>query len=231
MSLAAAIAGPLAARLALVEPFIGFLTLALGLLLALVALVLSVIGLARGRGGDRPTAMISLLLALTVVVGAVIAGRNGFRYPRINDITTDTARPPAYVRAPLLPENAGRDLGYPGEDFARQQRDGYGAIAPLATTLAPDAAFALVQSTARTMPDWEITREDPAAGALEAVATSRTFRFQDDVVVEVRAAGGRTEVHMRSKSRVGQGDMGANARRIGGFFAKLRAQTGWRPAT
>ena len=36
------------------------------------------------------------------------------------------------------------------------------------------------------MPTWSVTRRDPQAGELEAVATSKLFGFQDDVVIRVR---------------------------------------------
>jgi uncharacterized protein (DUF1499 family) len=69
---------------------------------------------------------------------------------------------------------------------------------------------------------------------LQAVATTALLRFKDDVVVEVRPRddGGST-VAMRSKSRLGKGDLGANARRIRAFLADLRVRLegpGRRPA-
>ena len=47
-------------------------------------------------------------------------------------------------------------------------------------------------------------------------ATFRTkvFRFVDDVVVRIVADGNGSVVDVRSKSRDGKGDLGANARRI-----------------
>ena len=55
------------------------------------------------------------------------------------------------------------------------------------------------------------------------MATSKLFHFQDDIVVRVRpGADGGSLVDMRSKSRVGQGDMGANAARIRQFMVALR---------
>jgi uncharacterized protein (DUF1499 family) len=63
---------------------------------------------------------------------------------------------------------------------------------------------------------------DPAGGTLLARETSTIFRFVDDVVVRVRpAAGGGSIVDVRSKSRVGRGDIGANAARIRRFAAEL----------
>ena len=55
-----------------------------------------------------------------------------------------------------------------------------------------------------------------------AVKTDATSSAQDDFVVEVRPQDGGSVVQMRSKSRDGKGDVGANAARIKAFFEKLR---------
>jgi len=63
---------------------------------------------------------------------------------------------------------------------------------------------------------------DAAAGTLLARDTSKIFRFVDDIVVRVRPAeNGGAIVDVRSKSRVGQGDIGANAARIRRFAERL----------
>jgi hypothetical protein len=52
---------------------------------------------------------------------------------------------------------------------------------------------------------------------------SRFFRFKDDVVVRVRPTedGTGSIVDMRSISRVGVSDLGANAKRVRSFIADL----------
>ena len=62
--------------------------------------------------------------------------------------------------------------------------------------------------------DWEIVAADTAAGKIEATDTSRVFRFVDDIAVRIRAGSSGARVDVRSKSRVGKGDMGANTARI-----------------
>jgi len=163
-----------------------------------------------------------MLPAVIVVLAVLAASGIGQRPPRINDITTDTANPPAFVHAQTLPDNAGRDMAYPGESFARQQREGYGEVAPAQLALPPDETFRRVAAAARSMDGWVITREDPNARAVEGYDTSRLFRFKDDFIIVVRDANGQSVVHMRSKSRDGQGDIGTNAKRIRLFLARLK---------
>ncbi len=216
-ALALFIVGPLAAHVGLLPALGGFVLFDLGGLLGIVALILGGISWLRGRGGAAGVALGALV---TVCFFAIAVPAR--RFPPINDITTDPAQPPAFVRAGSLPSNSGRNMGYPGASFAEQQQKGYPALAPLRLSAPPDQAFQRVEAAARQMPDWEITRDDAGARALEGVATSRLFRFQDDFVIEVRADGGGSVVQMRSKSRDGKGDIGANAARIQAFFAAMR---------
>jgi uncharacterized protein (DUF1499 family) len=58
---------------------------------------------------------------------------------------------------------------------------------------------------------------------IEATSTSRWFGFIDDFVVRVSADGSMSLVDVRSKSRVGGSDLGANAKRVRAFFEKLHA--------
>lgn len=218
----AALVGPAISHFELVAPLVGFAVFGIGVLLAVLSVLLGVVALAIGPAGTRGMSGRGMLPALAIVL-VVLAG-SGVTHapPRINDITTDTANPPTFLRAQTLPENVGRDMRYPGEDFARQQRDGYGEIAPVVLALPPDETFKRVAAAARNMNGWVITREDSSARAVEGYDTTRLFRFKDDFVIEVRDANGQSAVHMRSKSRNGKGDVGANARRIRLFLAQLQ---------
>jgi len=213
------IGGPLMARFGILPEMAGFGAFVLGGLLGLLTVVGALIGaVRRGLAIAGP----ALILGLVVIGIFLVVAFPGRKYPRINDITTDTANPPQFVIAASLPGNQGRDMQYPGASFAEQQRQGYPSLAGLTLSLPPDQAFQRVVAAAREMPTWEITRNDAAARTLEGVATSKWFRFKDDFVIEVRPHDGGSIVEMRSKSRHGQGDIGANAARIEAFFAKLK---------
>lgn len=143
-----------------------------------------------------------------------------FFFPMINDVTTTPEAPPAYVVLAQTAPNKGRDMGYPPGNVP-VQRLAYPDLAPLSLTEAPEACFARAAAAARTMSRWEVVSEDAAARRLEAVASTRVFRWRDDVVVEVRPAADGCAVHVRSKSRAGRGDFGANAKRIRAFLSVL----------
>jgi uncharacterized protein (DUF1499 family) len=215
--------GPAIAHFAIAAPIAGFGTFGIGLLLGVLALLLGVVALLLGPAGTRGATAVGMAIP-AVVVGAVVLMSGARNVPRINDITTDTETPPQFVRAGTLPENSGRDLAYPGITFAEQQKAGYPDLGPLTLAMPPDQAFKQVAATARSMPTWVITREDAEARALEGYDTSRLFHFRDDFVIEVRAtSNGQSAVQMRSKSRDGKGDVGANAARIKAFFQRLNS--------
>lgn len=68
---------------------------------------------------------------------------------------------------------------------------------------------------------WEVRESKPEQGIIEAVATTRLFKFKDDVTITITSEGSATVVNVRSKSRIGKGDLGTNARRIRAFQAEL----------
>jgi uncharacterized protein (DUF1499 family) len=197
----------------------GFLVYALGGFLGLITLIGAVItAVRRGMAPARSALAIGAILSGIFVMSA-LPGRS---VPRINDITTDTDNPPKFVHAGTLAANRGRDMSYPGIEFATQQKAGYPTLAPLRLPVGIDEAFRRVEAAARDMAEWELTRVDLGTHSIEGVATTALFRFQDDFVIEVRPEANGSAVHMRSKSRDGKGDLGANAARIEAFFAKLR---------
>jgi len=221
--------GPLAAHFAVVRPLTGFAVFGLGGLLCLVGTLLGLVALVLGRGAARARTLQGFVPAALVLAVFVLLGARGGGHPRINDITTDLSNPPAFVLAATLPDNAGRDMSYPGVDFARQQQDGYPQLHSLHLAMPASQAFVVVQTVARATPGWVLTREDAGAKAIEGIDSSRLFRFQDDFVIEVRDEDGHSVVQMRSKSRDGKGDLGVNAKRIQDFLARVADTQGTAP--
>ena len=191
---------------------------------AAATLVLAIIGMIlsarrRGRIGTAVTALVMALLSL----GSIgVLGWKASRVPAIHDVTTDTIQPPLFVA--ILPLRAGalNPSDYGGAALAAKQQQAYPEIAPLLLTLAPDRAFDRALATARTM-GWELAASDPAAGRIEATDTTFWFGFKDDIVIRVTPQPAGSRVDIRSLSRVGVGDLGANAARIRAYLAVLKA--------
>ena len=164
----------------------------------------------RLRAGSLSLLLFSLLLGLAAAAVPLDHVRRVKTLPYINDVTTDTSNPPQFSPSKIYESH-----------FAELQRIGYPDLQPLQLEVPPAQAFARARAAAQAL-GWEVVAEDERAGRIEAVATTRWFGFKDDIAVRVSAAGGGSRVDVRSKSRVGRSDLGANARRIRGFLAALK---------
>lgn len=143
--------------------------------------------------------------------------------PPVNDITTDTENPPAYVAVvPLRAAEGGNPPTYQGTKFAEQQKRAYPDIAPLLLALPPEAAFDRALATAQQM-GWTIVVADKTAQRIEASDRSRWFGFTDDIVIRVVPAASGSRVDLRSSARLGRGDFGVNAARVRAYLSALRA--------
>jgi hypothetical protein len=172
-----------------------------------------------GRKGFS-VALLALVVALPVFALPFSWRVRAGTVPPIHDITTDTNDPPAFVAIAPLRAEAPNPAAYPGPEVAALQREAYPDIRPLVLDEPLPAAFdrALAAAAAE---GWEIVATDVAAGRIEATDRTFWFGFQDDVVIRLTANADRTIVDVRSKSRVGQGDAGANAARVRGYLARL----------
>lgn len=234
-TLLAAIAGPIN-RFGIAGFQVALLALAVGVLLLVIGALLGISGflgaLAKGTPISKAPA------ALAIVVGLALLGyllswlRAGMGVPPIHEISTDLESPPPFVAVRAIRD---RIPGLNPSDYVveskgragplnvpQAQRQAYPDIQPLQLALPPAEVFPRVEAAARAL-GWEIVAAVPEEGRLEATDTTRFFGFKDDVVVRLRAEGGGTRVDVRSKSRVGLGDAGTNAKRVRAFLAQLGA--------
>ena len=67
----------------------------------------------------------------------------------------------------------------------------------------------------------EFVTRSQNSGVLEATASTQWFGFKDDVAIRIRAEGEGSRIDIRSVSRVGLSDLGANAKRIVAITSQL----------
>jgi uncharacterized protein (DUF1499 family) len=140
--------------------------------------------------------------------------------PPIHDITTDTANPPRFVAVLPLRKDATNTADYEGPAAAAQQQRAYPDIAPLRLAVPPHEAFARSLNVAKAL-GWDIVAAVPGEGRIEATDTTLFFGFKDDIVIRIAPSGDGSRVDVRSVSRVGRSDLGANAKRVRAFLAGL----------
>lgn len=223
--------GPLAAQIRLLPPYTAFRLFALGTFVgALGGVGFGLWTLVKTWNSSpapgRSLAWIGTLVGVAIFLALAIAGARAAQVPPIHDITTSPDDPPGFTKALEHPDNQGRDLSYPHGDpkAPERQREAYEDLRPISLSVPPAEAFARARRAAEDL-GWTVTWESPERGLLEATETSKLFRFVDDVVVRVRAGeGGGSVVDLRSTSRVGVSDLGANAARIRRFAEAIQGE-------
>jgi uncharacterized protein (DUF1499 family) len=192
---------------------------------AVATLVLAVIGIviAVRRRSGRSTAVTAMILSVLSLGSLGVLAGKAARVPRIHDVTTDTEHPPAFVAVLPLRAGALNPVEYGGPEIAAQQHRGYADILPLMLSVPPARAFDRALAAAQTQ-GWELVASDAASGRIEATDTTFWFGFKDDVVIRVTATPDGSRVDVRSLSRVGGSDIGANAARIRTYLARLQSR-------
>ncbi|GAB4462367.1 MAG: hypothetical protein OHK0029_29080 [Armatimonadaceae bacterium] len=114
--------------------------------------------------------------------------------------------------------------GWSSNDVTTGKHPGYPDLHPHRYDMSVNHTTIFAAEAARRL-GWEVTRTDPQAGIVEAVVTVKPIPFKDDVTVTVTpddTSGGKyTMVTIHSRSRVGSGDLGENARHIRALQAAM----------
>ncbi len=193
---------------------LSFIGCGLALLIGLFALV-RIWQRGWAGGSNAVTGMVISVLLLAWPMGVLVKAGD---YPRINDVATDLADPPLFVFAAEKRPPGSHDTVY-RQEFATVQKESYPDLRTLRVQRSPEAVMELVRKALqrkRMILQGEIPFGTGGRdfGQLEAVDRTLVLGFYDDVVVRVRAVRGGSAVDIRSASRFGESDFGANAGRI-----------------
>lgn len=183
-----------------------------GLLVGLGFAVAGSIGRLRRRPWTRwalATAALPLAVGL-FFLQSVLSSPSGARF---NDVTTDLADPPVFLAGPAA--------GTPYSDAWRAwHAETYPDLSPARVNAPADAVFAKAKVLAESN-GWTITAEDRGKGLIQALSRTSVFLFEDDVLIRIRGGPDEAVVDLRSRSRVGKGDRGVNAKRIRDYLHAL----------
>ena len=147
--------------------------------------------------------------------------------------------------APIVTERA--NGGWPGtggrlvsevQEEAELSVDGADPVYPRLDPLYFDTSASEVAAAAQALMErrgWTLvtsaTEVTPGTFQVEATETSTWFGFEDDVAIRVQSEGGVTKLDIRSTSRVGLSDIGANSKRVYALLIELqdRLDGRWEP--
>lgn len=195
---------------------------ALGAVVLVVALVGLVLVVRRQLVAERLPLLIGAVLALVVVGNLWLWYERASSVPPIHNISTDLEDPPQFSALVGQRGDNVNPLEFDAERLAPLMREAYPELGPLDVPLPPAEALARAEAVAEAM-GWEVVAVDADAGRLEASVSTRFYGFTDDVVVRVRGRpDGGSRIDLRSVSRVGRSDLGANAARIRAFQERYR---------
>lgn len=196
----------------------GLLMFVLAAVLAGIGGIISLVALLRRRGGFLAVLGAAAGLAALLIPVAIIADGRG--KPPIHDITTDTANPPKFVAiTPSVRGDGSNPVSY-DPAIAPLQAAAYPKVKTLVLPEPPALVFEKAVAAAKAS-GWKMVDTDEFTGRIEATDTVPWWGFKDDVVIRVAPDGTGSRIDVRSKSRVGKGDLGVNAQRIVDYLDRL----------
>ena len=216
----------LAASAAVLHRFTGLLTpvalnaFMIAFALSVVAIGLAVAALAAVWASARDGTVSAIVAAL--LAGAMLAWPASYlphamTVAPLNDVSTDTSRPPQFTAAATRRPKGANSTEYPGARSAEIQRELYPDISPLIVPRNVSDAFELSGQALRRLGLEIVLEQAPEQsrfGIIEAVDRTFLLGFRDDVVVRIARARRGARIDVRSSSRWGTHDFGANAQRV-----------------
>lgn len=180
-----------------------------------IGMVLSFIK--RADGAKAKASLGAATLALVTVVGLGTQIFTARSVPYIHNVSTDVANPPVFDKVVDLRSSDHNSLEYSIEDLAAVQTKAYPKVKTLMSNLSLVDAHAKAKGVVEAL-GWELVNSDASTGIIEATETTLLWGFKDDVVIRLTEIDGKTAVDLRSVSRIGGSDLGANAKRIEKFL-------------
>jgi uncharacterized protein (DUF1499 family) len=190
--------------------------------LALAAAALVNIWHEGSLGAGKACFAIFLSLLLLAVPAVSLPGL--LHLPRLYEVTTDPANPPAFDRIAKIRQGQANPVHYEAA-FGALQAAAYPDIKPLLVPRPLPDVYSAVRETVKAL-NWKVIDEQsPEAaknGYIEAVDRTWIFGFTDDVAIRVTGSAKAARIDIRSSSRFGQHDLGRNAKRIRLFLSEVK---------
>ena len=216
--------GALGSRTGLWGYEVGFLFLILAGVLAIIGLGGAIAGVLAARrrslGGDLWASAAGLIGCFGVVVFLGMQLLKALSAPLLHQVSTDIDEPPDFVEIVALRGEHSNPLDFDAETIGPMQHEYYPGVQPLILRATPEEAFARARAVLEEM-GMDIVREYPDRGLIEATDSTFWFGFKDDVAVRVAHYPRGAVIDVRSISRVGLSDVGANAHRAEEILRRL----------
>ena len=194
---------------------------------AVISLTLSAAALVNiwndGSTGAR-RASFAMFLSLLLLAIPLWSLPNLLHLPRLYEVTTDPANPPAFDRIAKIRQGQANPVHYE-QSFGPLQIAAYPDIKPLQVSRPLADVYSAVRETVKAL-NWKVIDEQSPqvakTGYIEAVDRTWIFGFTDDVAIRITGSAKGARIDIRSSSRFGQHDLGRNAQRIRRFISEVK---------
>ncbi len=180
--------------------------------------------------GDRGGRSLSrsIVYCGLVLVPYAIAGWYVYSLPRLTDVSTDLGDPPAFFSAQLTRSGDMNPIAPIGREAAEAQNEAYADVTGRRYEASPESVLVAVNNVIQSRA-WTVTYRFGLPGldreiVIEALTHTFWLGLASDLVVRLTDEGETSYVDLRSTSRYGPHDLGANARRIRFFLTDLDAE-------
>lgn len=195
-----------------------------GLLLAIAIAVFSLVRIWFGGQTGAGQAFAAIIIAcLGLAAPAFFLGQAAL-LPRLNDVATSPDEPLAFNTLLSQRPVDANPIKDPDAAQIDAQVEAYPDLGPMVLERAAPEVFSLVNEAVERR-GWTIasseTPGETGIGRIEATDQSLVMGFTDDVIVQVKGDDTHAVIDVRSVSRYGLHDLGANAARIRALFEEV----------
>jgi uncharacterized protein (DUF1499 family) len=195
-----------------------------GLLLAIAVAIFSLVRIWFGGQTGAGQAFAAIFIALLGLAVPAYYLSHAVTLPRLNDIATTPEEPLAFRTLGAQRPADANPIATPSTEAIEAQDEAYPELGPMSLERSAPEVFSLVHEAVERL-GWTIAlNEAPGEtgiGRIEATDSTLVMGFTDDVIVQVKGDDTHALVDVRSVSRYGMHDLGANAERIGKLFAEI----------
>jgi hypothetical protein len=195
-----------------------------GLFIAIAIAVFALVRIWFGGQIGATQAFTAIFIALLgLAVPAFYVGKAAL-LPRLTDVATTPDKPLALGTLIELRPSDANPITDPETAAIAAQVEAYPDLGPMVLERSAPEVFNLVQEAVNRL-EWKVasseTPGESGVGRIEATDKSLIMGFTDDVVIQVKGDEAHAIIDVRSVSRYGMHDFGANAARIRALFAEV----------
>jgi uncharacterized protein (DUF1499 family) len=197
-----------------------------GLFIAIGIAVFSIVRIWFGGQTGAGQAFAAIFIACLGLAAPLYFLSHAVTLPRLTDVETTPDEPLDFKMLTTMRPADANPIVEPDEPAIEAQDEAYPDIGPMALERSAPEVFTIVHEAVERL-GWTIvlneTPGETGAGRIEATDRTLVMGFTDDVVVQVKGDDAHAIIDVRSVSRYGPHDLGANAARIRKLFEEVTA--------